>query len=394
MSTFLRPTWLDISLDAMRHNIDAVKGRLRPGTRIMASVKANAYGHGAVEIARAAERFGVDYLGVAFLDEALQLRNAGIQTSILVLGYVAPEHLELARAHQITVALYRKDQLEAAKEMSLSSKQPNRLKVHIKLDTGMGRLGIIGHDAAIHFIEHALTIAALDVEGVFTHYSKADEANKSYTALQYERFHAVEQTIKAAGWNIPLIHAANSAGGMDSPQWTGDMVRLGIAMYGLYPSLEVDHEHIKLKPIMSLKSKLVHVKEAPVDWGISYGARYTTQKVERIGTIPIGYADGYSRLLSGKAEMLVCGHRVPVVGTICMDQCMVSLEGLEKFTAEELLEQEVIIVGAQGSEFITAEQVSDQLGTINYEFICMLADRIPRRYIEREQQVAVSNRLL
>lgn len=388
MSTFYRPTWADISLDALYHNIEAVKSRLQKGTLLLASVKANAYGHGVVEISRAVERYGVDYLGVAFLDEALQLRKEGIRLPILVLGFVAPKHMELARENDVTIALYREDQLEAARAFEADGK---RLKVHVKIDTGMGRLGILGHEEAIVFIEQAMAISTLNVEGIFTHYSKADEADKTYTSLQYEQFHAIEAYVRNEGWNIPIIHAANSAGGMDTPEWSGDMVRLGIAMYGMYPSEEVNKDNVALKPVLSLKTKVVHVKEAPAQWGISYGARYVTGEPEWIGTLPIGYADGYSRMLSGKIDVLLKGERIPVLGAICMDQCMVSLDKLKAYSLEELLDQEVVLIGQQGENIITTEQLADKLGTINYELTCMLASRVPRRYIEKGHVVTVSN---
>jgi alanine racemase len=390
LSTFYRPTWADISLDALYHNIEQVRKGLKAGTKMLASVKANAYGHGVVEIARAVERYGLDYLGVAFLDEALQLRKEGISLPILVLGFVAPEHLELAQQHRITVAMYREDQLTAASRLSVEHHQP--LKVHIKVDTGMGRLGVLGTDQALSFIKRARALGSLEVEGLFTHYSKADEADKTYTALQYERFHELESQVRQQGWDIPIIHAANSAGSMDTPHWVGDMVRLGIAMYGLYPSPEVNREHIQLKPVLSLKTKLVHTKQTPNQWGVSYGARYYTDEGEWIGTLPIGYADGYSRMLTGKAEVLLQGKRIPVVGTICMDQCMVSLQQLKGHQSlEELLDQEVVLIGKQGKESISTEELADQIGTINYELTCMLASRVPRRYIENGKVIAISN---
>lgn len=389
MSTFYRPTWADISLDALYHNIEQVRKGLKSETKILASVKANAYGHGVVEIARAVERYGLDYLGVAFLDEALQLRKEGIALPILVLGFVAPEHLELAQLYDVTVALYREDQLAAASGLSIEKNKP--LKVHIKVDTGMGRLGVLGTDEALQFIQRALAMDSIQVEGVFTHYSKADEADKAYTELQYERFRQIEHHIREQGWDIPIIHAANSAGSMDTPQWAGDMVRLGIAMYGLYPSEEVDKSQIKLEPVLSLKTKLVHTKQVPANWGISYGARYYTEADEWIGTLPIGYADGYSRMLSGKAEVLLQGKRTPVVGTICMDQCMISLQQFKQQTALlELCDQEVVLIGKQGSEMITTEELADKIGTINYELTCMLASRVPRRYIENGKVIAVN----
>lgn len=387
---YYRPTWADISLDALYHNIEQVRSGLKPGTKILASVKANAYGHGVIEIARAVERYGLDYLGVAFLDEALQLRREGIVLPILVLGYVAPEHLELAQQHNVTIALYREDQLHAASKLDLNGRRP--LKVHIKADTGMGRLGVLGKDETLSFIERARALRAVEVEGVFTHYSKADEADKTYTALQYERFHELESHIRQKGWEIPIIHAANSAGSMDTPQWSGDMVRLGIAMYGLYPSVEVEKVRIQLQPVLSLKTKLVHTKQVPANWGISYGARYYSAADEWIGTLPIGYADGFSRMLTGKAEVLLHGKRIPVVGAICMDQCMVSLEQLKgAYPLHDLLDQEVVLIGKQGDEIITTEELADKIGTINYELTCMLASRVPRRYIEGGNVIAVRN---
>ena len=393
MGTYYRPTKAEISLNALQNNIEGFRARLNNGTKIMASVKANAYGHGAIEIAKAAVRFGVDYLGVAFLDEALQLRNAGIQTPILVLGYVAPEHMELASENQVTISFFTEEQIVAASRLKASLEQP--LKVHVKLDTGMGRLGLTTFEAAVSFIERALNIPQLQVEGVFTHYSKADEEDKQYTEMQYLRFHRVEEYIRKQGWNIPLIHAANSAAGIDTPQWSGDMVRLGIAMYGLYPD-EVDKKHVKLQPVMSLSTSIVHIKQVEKEWGISYGARYTAKAGEWIGTLPIGYADGFSRMLSGKAEVLIRGKRVPVIGSICMDQCMVSLEAFkdEVISMEELLHEKVVIIGKQGEESITADEIANKLGTIHYEFICMIANRVPREYVENNKKIALSNHLI
>ena len=328
MNAYYRPTRPNISLDALRRNLLSFRSAMPEGMLLMASVKANAYGHGAVAIAREAASSGVDYLGVAFLDEALQLRHAGIETPILVLGYVPPEGLETARELGITIALFSEHILNAIGALPRGDKP---LQVHVKIDTGMGRLGLLADhiEEAVRFIERAVSEPNIAVEGLFTHYARADETDKEYTKLQFERFTALVKQLGQNDISIPIIHAANSAAGIDTPEWAGGMLRLGISMYGLYPSAEVNKQRIQLEPVLSLKTQVVMVKQASQGWGISYGTRYVTQGEERIGTLPVGYADGYSRMLTGKAEALVRGHRVPVLGTICMDQCMIALDAAE-----------------------------------------------------------------
>ncbi|MDQ6422827.1 alanine racemase [Paenibacillus sp. LHD-117] len=395
MDSYYRPTWAEISLDALRHNLSAVRGSLPAGCRLMASVKANAYGHGAVEIAKAAERFGVDYLGVAFLDEALQLRESGVRAPILVLGYVPAEALDLAREQDISISLFREDVRKAAESLPADA-DGRKLKIHVKVDTGMGRLGVLGHEETLAFIERCLNTPQLEVEGLFTHYARADELDKSYTQLQYDRFSSIAEAVKSRGWTIPIVHAANSAAGIDTPEWAGGMVRLGIGMYGLYPSGEVNRDRIKLEPVMSLKTRITHVKQAPPGWGISYGTRYFTEREERIGTLPIGYADGYSRMLTGKANGLVRGVKLPIRGTICMDQCMITLDDTRlNAQSEGSVEpgEEVVLIGRQGDESIPMEEVADQLGTINYEVACMIAARVTRVYTESGAVVQVCNGL-
>lgn len=393
MDSFYRPTRVELSLDALRHNLQAFRNAIPQGCRLMASVKANAYGHGAVEIAREAERFGVDYLGVAFLDEALQLRKAGIQTPILVLGFVAADALSIARENDIAISLFRDDVIEAASKLP-HAVSGRKLKVHIKIDTGMGRLGVIGKDAAISFIEKALQVPQLDVEGIFTHYARADETDKNYTTQQYDRFREIAEYVEQQGLPIPIIHAANSAAGIDTPQFAGGMLRLGVSMYGLYPSDEVNQQRIELEPVMTLKTEVVMVKTAPAGWGISYGSRYVTEGEERIGTLPIGYADGFSRMLTGKAHGLIRGVKVPVRGAICMDQCMIALDpAAEAASLPVKPGEEVVLIGRQGNAVITVEEVAQQLGTLNYEVICMLAARVPRVFVSGGRITAINNPL-
>ncbi|HUC93055.1 MAG TPA: alanine racemase [Paenibacillus sp.] len=397
MDAYYRPTRAEISLDALRYNIEAFRSAMPAGTLLMASVKANAYGHGAVETAAEAAASGADYLGVAFLDEAVQLRRAGIRTPILVLGYVPPSGFARARELGISVALFRDDALEAAAQSAGAGVPP--LKAHIKIDTGMGRLGLLPGHGAAPFIEQALRTPGVEVEGLFTHYAKADECDKTYTKLQYDRFADVVDYVKKHDLPIPIIHAANSAAGIDTPEWAGGMLRLGIGMYGLYPSEEVNKRRIELQPVMSLKTEVVMTKTAPPGWGISYGTRYVTKGHERIGTLPIGYADGYSRMLTGKAEALIRGVRVPVLGTICMDQCMIALDpaaDARGFGASGPVEagEEVALLGRQGDETISAEDIAAKLGTINYEVTCMLAARVPRVFVRDGRTVSVTNPLL
>lgn len=393
LDLYYRPTRVELSLDALRHNLEAFRNAIPNECKIMASVKANAYGHGAVEIAREAERFGVDYLGVAFLDEALQLRQAGIQTPILVLGFVAADALSVARSHNITIALFREDVLAAASVLT-PDHSGRRLKVHIKMDSGMGRLGVIGKDEVLSFIETAMKVPQVEVEGLFTHYARADEADKEYTQRQYNRFHEVAEHVRQQGWPIPIIHAANSAAGIDTPQWAGNMLRLGVSMYGLYPSDEVNRQRIALEPVMSLKTEVVMVKTVPAGWGISYGTRYVAAQEECIGTLPIGYADGYSRMLTGKAQGIIRGVKTPILGTICMDQCMIALDPAATESDGNVKNgEEVVLIGRQGDSVITVGDVADQLGTINYEVICMLAARLPRIYVRGDQTIAIQNPL-
>lgn len=391
LDSYYRPTRVELSLDALRHNLQAFRNAIPQECRLMASVKANAYGHGAVEIAREAERFGVDYLGVAFLDEALQLRRAGIQTPILVLGFVAADALSVARDHDVTISLFREDIIEAAAKLPPDSKG-RKLKVHVKMDSGMGRLGVIGKDAVLSFIQKAMQVPQLEVEGLFTHYARADEADKNYTMMQYDRFREVAEYVEQQGWPIPIIHAANSAAGIDTPQWTGGMLRLGVSMYGLYPSDEVNQQRIALEPVMTLKTEVVMVKTVPAGWGISYGTRYVSEGEERIGTLPIGYADGYSRMLTGKAHGLVRGVKLPIRGTICMDQCMIALDAAVSETEMPVEPgEEVVLIGRQGDSVITVEEVAKQLDTINYEVTCMLAARVPRIYVNDGRVTAIQN---
>jgi alanine racemase len=380
LNTFHRPTWAEISLDALAHNINEFRSKALPsGKLIMAVVKANAYGHGAVQIAEEAVRSGVDYLGVAFLDEAIQLRQAGIEAPILVLGYTDVLSIELARQYDVTLTVFSEEMLEAL----ASSRETAPLNIHIKLDTGMGRIGVRGKQEAIAFIEKAMAIPSVHVQGLFTHYACADEKDKSFTIEQYRKFEAVVNYFAGVGVGFTHLHAGNSAAGIDTPDMVSTMLRLGISLYGMYPSDEVNKERVDLRPVMSYKTKIIMLKTLPKNATVSYGATYRTSAEEKVATLPVGYGDGYTRLLTGQAYVLVRGHKVPVVGKICMDQCIINVSDIPDVAVGD----EVVLFGVQGTESISTDELARTLGTINYEMTCMVSCRVPRVYIRDDGQV-------
>lgn len=387
-----RPTQAEINLDHLRHNVNVFRKSLPKDVLFSACVKANAYGHGAVEMSKELERIGVDYLNVAFLDEALELRKAGINTPILILGYTPPEGIETAYRHDITVTVFSEEVITSIESLD-PSEDIRKLKVHLKIDSGMGRLGVITTEDAKQVASRLSRLPYVELEGAYTHFAKADEENKDYTLMQYQRFMDVISALRDSGYKLPIIHTGNSAAAIDTPSLSLNMVRVGISLYGLYPSDEVDKQSVHLLPVLTLKTKIVYVKNVPEHWGISYGTRYYSSEEERIGTLPIGYADGYSRMLTGKAEVLIRGHRVPVVGTICMDQCMVSLQTL---TDKEDIKagEEVVLIGQQMGSIITADELASKIGTIPYEVLCMLANRVPRIYKRDGKVIAHVNALL
>jgi alanine racemase len=383
---FYRPTYVEISLDALRHNLQAFRAALPRDTRIMAVVKGNAYGHGAVQIAAEAVACGANYLGVALLDEALELRRAGITAPVLVLGYTPPEGIDAAIEHDVTLTAYSEDMLAA---LSARPAAERRLKVHVKFDTGMGRLGFTDAEEAIRYIRDLSALPAVCVEGVFTHYARADEQDKRHVALQSERFRQLIERCRTSGIEFRYAHAGNSATAIDTPELAFNMVRLGISMYGMYPSDEVDRSRVVLEPVMRFVSRVVMVKDVPAGTPIGYGGTYTAGGNERIATIPVGYADGYTRLLSGRSHVLIRGQRRPIVGRICMDQCMVNATGLDVRIGDE-----VVLIGSQGAERITADELAKTLGTIHYEVTSKIANRVPRVYVRNGERVGVVNPLL
>ncbi|SMB89142.1 alanine racemase [Thermanaeromonas toyohensis ToBE] len=365
----LARSWAEVDLGLIRHNFREIKKRLSPQVRFMAVVKADAYGHGAAEVARATLEEGAAFLGVATVEEALALRQAGFKTPILLLG---PPPLEAAGSvveQDIAATIFSLPQAEALAREAF--RQKKIAKVHIKVDTGMGRIGLRGAEEVLSFCRK-IAEWPLFIEGIFTHFACADEVEKAKTAQQLEGFLRVIKKLEEEGLNIPLKHAANSAATLEYPPSHLDMVRVGIALYGYHP--RPGASGINLKPALTWKAKITQVKRVPPGTPISYGWTYKSSGEEIIATVPVGYADGYRRILSNRGWVLVQGKRAPVVGRVCMDQFMIRLE-------EEVAPgTEVILLGRQGEEAITADEMASWLDTISYEVLTSIGRRVPRVY--------------
>ncbi|WP_412729382.1 alanine racemase [Cytobacillus praedii] len=379
---YYRDTWAEINLDHISYNIEEMKRHIGEGVKVFAVVKANAYGHGDEEVAKEALNSGASYLAVAFLDEALALRRKGIEAPILVLGICRPEDVRIAAENRISLTVFQQKWLIEAKEILPSNA---RLDIHVKLDTGMGRLGVRSKDELNGLEAIIKGDPRFYLEGVYTHFATADELDFTYFEGQMERFQEMISWFEA---RPEFIHTGNSAAALIHPETHHNAVRMGISMYGLTPSPEIEPNlPFRLKPAFSLHTKLVHVKKIKKGERVSYGATYEAADDEWIGTLPIGYADGWIRKLQGQ-EVLVEGRRVPIVGRICMDQCMV------KLPAELPIGTVVTLIGTQGDEYISVNEVAEKLHTINYEITCMVTGRIPRVYKKNGRVKRIINSLL
>jgi len=383
-------TWAEIDLNAYAHNITELKRITRNGARLMAVVKANGYGHGAIEVARKALENGAQYLGVARINEAVQLRTAGLDAPILIFGYTPPDLSETLIRYDLTQTVYS---IAAANTLSgIAGRQGKKIKVHIKVDSGMGRLGLLlkeptagnpGDRPTTDPVQQALAISRLSgltVEGTLTHFATADSTDKSYANRQLEKFLDFVDRLRREGLEPPIKHAANSGALIDLPESHLDMVRPGIATYGLYPSGEVNKTKVDLKPVMTLKSRIIHLKKVPAGFNISYGITYQTNKSTTIATVPIGYADGFNRLLSNRGHMLVHGQRVPIVGRVCMDLTMLDVGNVP----DVAIEDDVVVFGQHQNESVTADEMASTLNTINYEIISTITARVPRIYVKQD----------
>lgn len=368
------PIWAEINLAAIRHNIREVRRLAGPRREIMAVVKANGYGHGAVPVARAALEAGATRLAVARLCEALELRRAGIEAPVLIFGYVPPEQLPCALENKITLTVYRPDMAEQVAVAAES--KGTRATVHLEVDTGMGRLGFPAEDEGAAEIQKVCLLPGLQVEGIYTHFAAADETDKSYTRWQFDRFLSLLRNLESRGISFPLRHCANSAAIIDFPESHLDLVRPGIMLYGLYPSAEVAKDRVALQPAMTLKARLAHVKKVEPGTKISYGCTYTAPAQTVVATLPIGYADGYPRLLSSRGQVIIRGQRAPVIGRVCMDQCMVDVGHIPGVQRDD----PVIVFGQDKNNSLPVEELAGWLGTINYEVVCWVGSRVPRIY--------------
>jgi len=379
---FYRDTWAEVDLDCIHANLTSIKKHLTKGVEMIAVVKANAYGHGDIQVAETALEAGADYLAVAFMDEAIALRNKGITAPILVLGATRPEDIQVAAKFNITLTVFQQEWLEEALK---HLKTDNRISFHIKVDTGMGRIGVRSV-SELKAVEQIISEnAQFNLEGIFTHFATADELDESY---MYKQLALFEGMVSALKQKPRYIHSSNSAAALRYPKTYFNAVRIGIAMYGLTPSLEMEHEiPFQLREAFSLRSRLVHVKKMQKGEKVSYGATYETGEEEWIGTIPIGYADGWIRRLQGQ-EVLVEGTRSPIVGRICMDQCMIRLP------YEVPIGTTVTLIGAQENQFISVNEIAEKLETINYEVPCIIANRVPRLYKKGGKIVDLKNYLL
>jgi len=364
-----RPTKAVVNLGAISQNIRKIRAAIGKERHLMAVVKADGYGHGAVEVAKTALRHGADYLGVALPGEAKELRRAGIEAPILVLGPIEPN-----QAHDVLET--RVEQTVCSMEVAHALEQAAaragcRVDVHIKVDTGMGRIGVPPEET-LEFVRALNRLPNIRIKGVFSHFSVADEKDKTFSLKQIELFEQVVKALTLGGISIPLRHMANSAALLDLPQSYYDMVRLGIIIYGLYPSIHVK-KSIPIIPAMTFKSKILFLKKVAPGTPIGYGRTYHTKKEALVATLPVGYADGYSRLLSNKGQVLIKGVRAPVVGRVCMDMIMVDVTHIPDVSVG----QEVILFGEEPS----AEEIAQLTGTISYEVVCGVSKRVPRVYI-------------
>lgn len=367
------PTWAEINLDNIKFNLNNIKKLLNEDTKVCGVVKANAYGHGAVEIAKLLQREKVDYLAVARLEEGIELRQNYINLPILCLGYIPEDSIEYAIINDLTITVYS---LEMAKKISEVAENINKeAKIHIKVDTGMTRLGFQPNENSLNEIFAISQLKNIEIEGIYTHFAKADEEDKSYTYLQAQKYIYMVDKLEEANINIPIKHVSNSAATMECLDLRFNMVRCGIILYGHYPSDEVNKGIIELKPAMKLKSRVSYIKDVDPDVGISYGWKYKTTNTEKIATIPIGYADGFTRMQKN-AKIYIKNKPFNVVGRICMDQCMVKIDK----DIDIKIGDEVIIFGEGNA---TVEDIAKDLNTINYEVLCMVSKRVKRVYMER-----------
>lgn len=383
MSSFNRVEAV-VNLDNIRHNVSIMKELAGMDKKMLAVIKADAYGHGSVVVGRALDALA-DFYAVACIDEGIELRNGGITKPILILGYTAPEDYGLLMDYDIRPAIYDVD--EAAELSQLAVSRGVTAKIHVKVDTGMGRIGFACDDAGVSAIERIYRMEGIETEGIFTHYAKADEIDKTSANGQLEKFRWINTRLADMEIHIPIRHISNSAGIMEMDDKDFDMVRSGIVTYGLYPSEDVDKEIAELRPAMSLVSKVIHVKDVKAGTGIGYGWSYIADHDIRVATVAAGYADGYPRAQSNIGRVIIHGQYAPIIGRVCMDQFMVDVSHIDGVKVKD----DVVLWGRDGEAVITVEEVAEPANSFNYELVCNVGRRVPRVYTEGGRIVAEVN---
>lgn len=380
MDAQMKRTWAEVDFDKLAHNYHALRGLAPAGTKYLGLVKADAYGHGAVPVAKKLEELGADYLGVACLDEAIEVREAGVKPPILILGCTSSIYAAELVKYNITQACY---DLEYAKELSAGAqKAGGTITVHIQCDTGMTRLGFMCHEdtmekSASEIIE-AVKLPGLKAEGIFTHFSDSD-GSEEYTMLQFGRFQDIIQRVRDLGYEFEIRHCANSAATLLYPATYLDMIRPGIVQFGHFPDAKMDHALCDLVPVLELKSRMATVRDVPANTPVSYGRTNTLTRPSRLAVIPVGYGDGFCRGFSNKLTVLINGKKLPIVGRICMDMCMVDVTD-----APDVKEGDVaILYGSDGTNDQPVEAGAEIMNTISYELLCVLTKRIPRIYLNK-----------
>ncbi len=366
--------YAEIDLDAIAHNISEVRRRVGDGVMICAVIKADAYGHGAVAVGRRLESM-VEYFAVATVEEAVELRDAGIALPILILSYTSPAQYDEIVEYDITQAIYSYD---TARSLSDCAAAHGKVaKIHLALDTGMTRIGFVEDESSIDDIVRISALSGVEIEGIFSHFSCADMVDKGYSRGQMERFDRVCSRLEQRGIDIPIKHLCNSAGIMEFDSHRFQMVRSGIITYGLYPSEEVNKNSLALKPALAFKSHVINLRTAEAGLGVGYGATYVTQAPTRIATVSVGYADGYPRALSNRGRVLIRGQYAPVIGRVCMDQIMADVTHIPDVEVEDV----VTLVGRDGDCEIPVEEPANMSSSFNYEFVCSLTRRVTRVYL-------------
>lgn len=366
---YQRPVWVEINLSAIKENVKQIKSLVKPDTKCCAIVKADGYGHGAIAVANAALDAGADYLAVAILSEAMELRQAGITQPILILGYTPTYQMPLVVAYDIQPTVCSMD---TARALSAAAKAAGvTAKIHVKVDTGMGRIGLLPNEVDA-FADGISKFPNIKIEGLFSHFAKADEVDKSFAHKQYQCFTAIIDKLATKNIFPPICHIAASAALIDLPETHCDMVRMGIILYGIWPSPDVKRR-IHLQPAMKFKCQVAYIKEVPAGTPLSYGCTYVTPQAARIATLPVGYADGWNRLLSNQGQVLIHNHLAPIVGRICMDQCMIDITDIPEVKVGD----EVVLFG---EEQVPIDKVAAQVQSIAYEVMCGISKRVPRIY--------------